>query len=255
MPISSNNNTLSMTAVILAGGRGTRIQHLLPGLPKPMAPVAGRPFLEWLLFFLRKQGITKAVISTGYLAEVIESYFKTHPVKGMTLSFCRETSTLGTAGGFLNAALDKVELPANKAESTDLWLVLNGDSLVLSDLNILLQDLDDPRISGSLIGLDMIDASRYGTLAYKNGGHLTEFLEKTPGSGTVNAGMYCFKHSVLSEFPQKSPLSFEKDVFPRLIDNGRTLLVKPITAPFLDIGTPESLPKVQEFILSHQEWF
>src|ERR1041384_2523105 len=93
----------SLVAVILAGGFGTRIRHLSPDLPKPMIPVAGKPFLEWIIRFLGKQGIGKVAISTGYLGEKIESYFGDHPIEGVSVACVRELEPKGTAGGFLNA--------------------------------------------------------------------------------------------------------------------------------------------------------
>ena len=116
-----------VVAVVLAGGFGTRVAHLLPGIPKPMAQVAGRPFLEWVVRFLARQGIENVVLSTGHLAEVVEEHFQKNPVPGVRTRSIAETQPLGTAGGFLNAARFSGEKPP-------AWLVLNGDSLVLSDL-------------------------------------------------------------------------------------------------------------------------
>src|ERR1051325_9263224 len=93
-----------VVAVELAGGFGTRIKHLLGDIPKPMAPVAGKPFLEWVIRYLAKQGINKVVLSTGHLAEVIKKHFQDSPVTGVTVKCVRETTPLGTAGGFLHAA-------------------------------------------------------------------------------------------------------------------------------------------------------
>src|SRR3989442_5621204 len=116
-----------VTAVVLAGGLGTRIKHLVPNLPNPMAPVHGRPFLEWVVGYLRHQGIRRVLISTGHLGEAIERHFALQPIPGVSLSCIRESKALGTAGGFLNAVWVSREKPV-------AWLVLNGDSLVFSDL-------------------------------------------------------------------------------------------------------------------------
>ena len=88
-------------AVVLAGGLGTWVQNLLPGIPKPMAPVAGRPFLEWVLRFLARQGVRRAVISTGYLAQVIADHCQRHPVKGITTLCVPEPAPLGPDGQLL----------------------------------------------------------------------------------------------------------------------------------------------------------
>ena len=89
-----------VAAVILAGGLGTRIKHLLPNLPKPMAPVAGRPFLEWVGRYLVKQGIQQIVISTGYLSEVVERHFENRPIPGVNIRCVAEPEPLGTGGEF-----------------------------------------------------------------------------------------------------------------------------------------------------------
>src|SRR4051812_23943954 len=93
-----------ITAVVLAGGFGTRIRHLLGDLPKPMAPVNGRPFVEWVVRYLAAQGIRHVILSTGYLAETVEKHFLSQPVAGVKVVCVPETTPLGTAGGFLNAA-------------------------------------------------------------------------------------------------------------------------------------------------------
>src|SRR4051812_9247766 len=120
-----------VVAVVLAGGFGTRVQHLLPGVPKPMAPVAGKPFLEWVVRYLAKQGIRKVVFSTGYLSNVIKDYFhgeaRTAFLPVEEIRCISETEPLGTAGGFLNAA-------RGSGQNSAVWLVLNGDSIAFADL-------------------------------------------------------------------------------------------------------------------------
>ncbi len=105
-----------VVAVVLAGGFGTRVAHLLPGIPKPMARVAGRPFVEWVVRWLARQGIPKVLLSTGHLAEVVERHFQPQPVAGVVTRCFAETRPLGTGGGFLNAA----RLPA-KAPRPGWW--------------------------------------------------------------------------------------------------------------------------------------
>lgn len=240
-------STLANTvAVILAGGLGTRIRHLHPDVPKPMIPVAGRPFLEWVLHFLRRQGIGTAVISSGHLAEVVERHFAAHPVPGLTVQCVAEPTPLGTGGGLLHA----VATSGLKPES---WLVLNGDSMVFADLPLAAKPLATPAVQGVVVGVAMDDASRYGTLRFDAEGRLQSFEEKRPGAGVINAGIYFFKAPVVARFPAARPLSFEKDVFPRLLADGIRLDVSATTAPFLDIGTPESLAQAGEFIRANEK--
>jgi D-glycero-alpha-D-manno-heptose 1-phosphate guanylyltransferase len=237
-----------VAAVVLAGGFGTRVQHLLPGIPKPMAPVLGRPFIDWVVRYLAKQGVHQVVLSTGYLAETVEHHFEIQPVPGVRLRCVVEESPLGTAGGFLNAVRQSGLQPA-------AWLVLNGDSLALAPLQSLLAAFDNPAASGAILGVRMMDASRYGTLLADDSGRLVGFEEKKPGAGVINAGVYLLGGDTLRRFPSKTPLSFEKDVFPELISRRLELRVCCVSSPFLDIGTPESLPQSERFIGQNRAQF
>jgi NDP-sugar pyrophosphorylase family protein len=230
-----------VVAVVLAGGFGTRVAHLLPGVPKPMVPVAGKPFLEWVVRCLARQGVPKAILSTGHLANVVEAHFRTQPVAGMVTRCVAETRPLGTAGGFLNAARLSGETPG-------AWLVANGDSLVFADLAVAVAELDNPAVAGVLIGCTVADASRYGTLAIGPAGELQGFLEKRAGKGVINAGLYLLRDSLVRQFPSTLPLSFEQEVFPQLVAGGALLKVCAVDAPFLDIGTPESLRLAESFV-------
>jgi NDP-sugar pyrophosphorylase family protein len=230
-----------ITAVVLAGGFGRRIQHLLPDLPKPMVPVNGRPFLEWVVRYLAAQKIHRVILSTGHLAAAVEKHFHPQPVKNVRVSCVPETRPLGTAGGFLNAIPGVAEKPA-------AWLVLNGDSLAPAPLAQMFQLLDDPDCDGAILGVRVTDASRFGTILQNANGDLTGFNEKKPGAGIINAGVYLFRPPVVEKFHRKMPLSFETDVFPMLIHGGARLKTIVTDVPFLDIGTPESLPQAESFI-------
>jgi NDP-sugar pyrophosphorylase family protein len=230
-----------ITAVVLAGGFGTRIKHLLRDLPKPMAPVAGRPFVEWVVRYLARQGVRRVILSTGHLADTIATHFATHPVPGVTVSCVQETTPLGTAGGFLNAARS-IESPSAA------WLVLNGDSLAFLDLAPFAARLADDAIAGAIAALEVPDAARYGTLAIDARSRVTAFTEKRAGRGIINAGVYLFRHAALTHFPEKVPLSFETDVFPALLARRFPIAAHVVRAAFLDIGTPESLPLAENFI-------
>ncbi|MDY7014253.1 MAG: sugar phosphate nucleotidyltransferase [Cyanobacteriota bacterium] len=234
-----------IVAVVLAGGYGTRVQHLLPQLPKPMASVAGKPFLEWVVRYLGRQGIPKILLSTGYLGNVIEEHFDSLSIPGAQIRCCRETEPLGTAGGFLNAA-DSEPKPS-------AWLVLNGDSLVFASLAALTELLVDSTVDGAILGVSTRDASRFGTLVSDEGGNLLRFAEKRSGAGTINAGIYLLRPALLEALPRNVPLSFEQDVFPRWLEGGKRLKIRAIAAPFLDIGTPESLPQAEAFIQQNYE--
>jgi NDP-sugar pyrophosphorylase family protein len=236
-----------VTAVILAGGLGTRIRHLLGDRPKPMVPVAGRPFIEWIVRYLTRQGVQRVILSTGYRAEVVEAHFRSHPVSGVQVSCVPEPRPLGTAGGFLHAV--------HATSAPRAWLVLNGDSLGLAPLAGLWKSLDRPGVDGAILGVRMPDASRYGTLEMDPDGRLARFREKQSGAGIINAGVYLFRTTLLPLFPQLTPLSFETDVFPALMEQNIQLDVRVEDAPFLDIGTPESLALAESFVIEHRRCF
>ncbi len=237
MNIASEN----ISAVILAGGFGTRIKHLLGDLPKPMAPVNGRPFIEWVVRWLAAQNIRRVVLSTGYLTETIEKHFQPQPVAGVTVSCVPETTPLGTAGGFLNA------VHQSKINSS-AWFLLNGDTLAFANLADAMNTLQNEATAGVIFGRELPDTSRYGSLVTDGEGRLTSFAEKRPGQGVISTGIYLFRDSLVKTFSRQVPLSLEQEVFPALTAAGVSLKVLRMNAPFLDIGTPDTLREADIFI-------
>ena len=213
-----------------------------------MAPVHGKPFVEWVVRYLAKQGIRSIVLSTGHLSETLERHFQSQPVPGVTVRCVPEMTPLGTAGGFLNAV-------SGAPKPSPAWLVVNGDSLVLAPLEPVIASLNEPEVSGAIVGVPMSDASRYGTVEQDVAGDLISFREKRSGAGVINAGIYLFRSSALEGFRRGVPLSFEKEVFPELIARKVRMKVCAVNASFLDIGTPESLPQATAFVAEHLECF
>ena len=238
---------MTATVIILAGGFGTRVRHLLPNIPKPMAPVCGKPFIEWVVRFYARHGFKHFALSTGYLANVIDDHFAKKPVAGVTVTYHVETQPLGTAGGALNC------VPSDTSDDSH-WLVVNGDSLVFASPLPLVEALRDNDSEAALLGLRLPDTSRYGTLEVNERRRLVAFREKRPGAGLINAGVYAFLGATLNRQPARRPLSFELDVFPDLAARGR-VAVSSAEAPFLDIGTPETLDQAERFIAENQIHF
>jgi D-glycero-alpha-D-manno-heptose 1-phosphate guanylyltransferase len=234
----------SACAVILAGGAGTRIRHLYPDLPKPMVPVDGVPFIEWVLRYLHRQGLSRFVISLGHMAEIAERYLARRPSTGCQIATVREPKPLGTGGAFVFAE----QAIENDVETL---LLTNGDSLVLADLSPAWQLFENDSIDGVVVGLTLNDASRYGRLEVASDNRLLRFSEKLPGAGVINAGIYLFRRRALSQFPSHAPLSMEHEVFPALLARSARLMVYRCQAPFLDIGTPESVAQADAFIRRH----
>ena len=233
--------TLSIRTVLLAGGFGTRVASLLPSLPKPMAPVAGRPFLEWVVRHFATYGLKDFILSTGHLAQVVAQHFAEQPVAGVRIVCRQETAPLGTAGGFLHAI-------GSSLDPVGGWLVANGDSVVVTDPLVLVRHAQASGWDAALLGLRMTDAARFGSLVVTPNGTLLEFAEKRPGPALINAGVYWFAPGIRARFPQRQPCSFETDVFPALLASEYRVGVVPVEASFIDIGTPDSLANAELFV-------
>lgn len=238
----------SVTVVILAGGFGTRIKHMLPNTPKPLARVSGKPFLEWQINFLYKLGFRKIVISTGYLGEQIKLFSEELKLDGLKISCVNEDEPLGTAGGFFHA------LKNSEFISEDI-LVVNGDSLLLGDFHKALNFFELGKLEVGIIAVPMLDCSRYGSLIIDRNNHLINFGEKISGQGLINAGVYFFKKNIARLFASDKKISFEYDVFPRLIAQKSKVGVYVSNFDFIDIGTEETLNMADEFIENHARYF
>jgi NDP-sugar pyrophosphorylase family protein len=235
-----------ITALILAGGFGTRVKDLLGDLPKPMAPVKGRPFVEWIVRWLKAQGVRDVILSTGYRAEVVEDHFASTPVPQMNIRCITEPEPMGTGGGLAFAADECGATPP-------AWLVLNGDSLIFANVATIAEALG--KADGVMVTRTVPDTSRYGRVRADDFGRITAFEEKQPGAGEINAGVYLLRHEVLADFPEARPLSLERDVFPGLLGQSGGLMAHRVEAPFLDIGTPETLPQAEAFVAENQAEF
>ena len=238
----------SPTAIILAGGLGTRVSHLLGDLPKPLAPVLGRPFLEWICHYLAGQGIRRILISTGYRGDKIAAHFARVEIAKVRITCHQETGQLGTAGGFLHAL-------SEAGESREGWLVCNGDSLVVCPLTPFFRAVGFQAGGCGVLGVAVEDAARYGSLEAGADGRLRRFSEKKPGQGIINAGVYYFGADIPGRFSARRPLSFEVDVFPALLEAGIPIAMHSVDAPFLDIGVPDALAQAEAFVRKHGKFF
>jgi len=232
--------------VVLAGGLGMRLRGVLGATPKAMALVDGRPFIDWVIDYLRASGICRVIVATGYGADSIEGHLRASAPTGIAMDFARESSALGTAGGLAHAANAMTSRPEN-------WLVCNGDSLALAPLALLAGAMQDPQVAGAILGVRMADAGRYGTVESDRAGFLTRFAEKQPGRGTINAGVYLLRDDLVRNLPATRPLSLEREVFPRIVAQGVRIRVVEADCPFIDIGTPESLAVATDFVRTHRE--
>ena len=234
MPETPGN---SLTAVVLAGGFGTRLQSVVSDRPKVLAEVNGRPFLAYLLDQLVCAGVDTAVLCTGYKAEQIEAAFGDE-YRGMKLRYSRETEPLGTAGAI------RLALPLIESEEV---LVLNGDSYCAADFAKHVRAHRAGDYHGSLLLTWVPDASRFGQVLTRDDGRVTDFLEKQPTAeaGWINAGVYVFQRHLLREIAFGRAVSLEREMLPNWIPRGLGTLRS--DAEFLDIGTPESYREAAEF--------
>lgn len=216
-----------MKALILVGGKGTRLQSVVSDLPKPLAPIAGKPFLEHQIEFLRRQGLSNIVLLTGHMAEKIRAQF------GSAVSYSHESTPLGTGGAILQAMTEDGR-----------YLVLNGDSILVTDYQKLVNEAKGP---ATLAAFHVADTSRFGRLDLEDDGRVRAFREKTDtaGAGWINAGVYVLERSIFKG--KQGAFSLEKDVLPKLAGENKLRAVK-CEGEFLDIGLPESLVLAQSLI-------
>lgn len=220
-----------MQALILAGGEGTRLRPLTATVPKPVVPLVDRPFIAFMLEWLRRHGVDDIVISCGFMASGVRNVLGDGSAFGVRLRYVEEPRPLGTGGAikFAESLLD------------ERVLVLNGD--VLTDIDLTTQlaqhERTGARVTLALIGVE--DPSAYGLVRRDEDGGVREFLEKPSpdqiDTNLVNAGAYVLEREVLDAIPAGRAVSVEREVFPTLVDNG--LYGYEANAYWLDIGTPE----------------
>lgn len=221
-------------AVILAGGLGTRLRSAVPDLPKPMAPVAGRPFLELLLGSLRAKGFGRVVLSIGYLSEVVVDYFGSR-YRGMEIDYAIEAEPLGT-GGALRAAVSRCV--------SDHAFVFNGDTYL---------DLEIDELAGKwqasrkpiIVARQVEDTSRYGRLLAGEGRVLSFEGAGTSGEGLINAGCYVLPTGLFEGETLPEKFSFEQDFLAQAVLR-QVFEVFVSRGKFIDIGIPEDYLRAQE---------
>ncbi|MDR7301308.1 NDP-sugar synthase [Haloactinomyces albus] len=218
-------------AVVLVGGRGTRLRPLTLSAPKPMLPTAGVPFLTHVLSRLRAAGITHVVLGTSYQAEVFAEYFGDGAALGMELEYVVEQEPLDTAGAIRNVA--------DRLREQDV-VVFNGDILSGVDLHGLVHTHRHHSADATLHLVKVDDPRRFGCVPTDADGRVTAFLEKTddPPVDQVNAGCYVFRRPVIESIPPGRPVSVERETFPGLLASGARLQGHVDASYWLDLGTP-----------------
>jgi mannose-1-phosphate guanylyltransferase len=237
-----------MQALILAGGKGTRLRPLTVYTPKPVVPVVNRPFLLYQIEILARAGITDITLSLSYQPDKIESALADQIDENVDLRYITEPNPMGTGGAYKFAA-------GSISETT---IVFNGD--ILTDLDIeKLMRLHRDRNSEATIALAPVaDPSRYGLVETEADGSVVRFLEKPKPEelaalsvNTINAGIYILEPSILNVIPENENCSFEYFVFPTILEQGRGFFAYVLENEYwLDIGTPASYLKAHHDFLS-----
>ncbi|MGI5216525.1 sugar phosphate nucleotidyltransferase [Nocardia sp. CA-290969] len=219
-------------AVILVGGKGTRLRPLTLSAPKPMLPTAGVPFLTHLLSRIAAAGLTHVVLGTSYKAEVFEEHFGDGAELGLQIEYVTETEPLGTGGGIRNV------LPRLTADNV---MVFNGDVLGGTDLGAILDTHESTRADVTLHLVRVSDPRAFGCVPTDADGRVTAFLEKTqdPPTDQINAGCYVFRREYIEKIPAGRPVSVEREVFPALLTEGARVQGHVDTSYWRDMGTPE----------------
>jgi D-sedoheptulose 7-phosphate isomerase len=226
-----------LEAVVLCGGRGERLRSVLADRPKPLAPVQGRPFLEWLLLALAGRGLRRVVLATGYGGEAILQALGDGRRLGVELAYSQEPEPLGTGGA--------LRLAAAHTSGTPL-LVLNGDSYCRFDLSLLWARHRERSAQATLWLQAQPDAARYGNVDLNREGRIIRFSEKEDGRRPFSCGVYLIERALIESIPADRAVSLEHDVFPSLAGAGLFGVLG--QGPFLDIGTPESLGKADTLL-------
>jgi NDP-sugar pyrophosphorylase family protein len=222
-----------MRAAILAGGRGTRLHPLVQDRPKPMVELAGRPFLEYLILQLRRQGFRQLVVCSGYRASVISDYFGNGDRWDVEIAYSTEPLPLGTGGALRRAVGD---LPDER------WLVMNGDSFFDAPLDVLVAEHTGAGAAATLALARVQDSGRFGRVHVDGNGWVTQFIAQAMPNGAagpslINGGIYVVERSVIDAVPADTLVSLEHEVFSPLV--GRGLRGVTFDRAFVDIGVPD----------------
>src|SRR5918992_249567 len=234
-----------MQAVVLVGGQGTRLRPITYDIPKALVPLRNRPFIGYMLDFLRGSGLDGAVLSLGYLPDPIQEYLGSkQDLDGFSVDYAVEVSTLGTAGGVKKA---------EKYLDGDTLVVVNGDVLTGMDLRktIEIHKASDALATITLTSVE--DPTAYGLVEVDHDMVVRRFIEKPAAdevtTNLVNAGVYVLEPEVLDMIPHGQEVSIEREIFPELQASGR-LRAYISSSYWRDIGTPRSYLMASHDVLS-----
>jgi len=233
-----------MKAVILVGGEATRLRPITCDIPKAMVPVLNTPFLEHVIRYLSKHQIDDIILAQGHPQQPIESYFGDGSQFGVRLSYSIEDTPLGTAGAVKNA----------EGYLDETILVLNGDIFTDLDITAMIASHLERKAKITIALTPVDDPTNYGLVETNAQGRITRFLEKPDWSqvttNMINAGAYVVEPDVLAHIPPQVNFSFERELFPLLLDQGEPIYAYSSSAYWIDMGTPEKYLQLHRDLLS-----
>ncbi len=231
------------TAIILAGGLGTRLRPVVSDVPKPMALVNGRPFLAYLMDYWIEQGISQFILSVGYLREVIIEYFG-NSYHGAVIEYVVEENPLGTGGGVL--------LAAKNLAPDEYFVLLNGDTFFNVDLSLLSACAETGNADGCFALFRATESNRYGRIDCNEVGQITKLnFTKAESGDLANGGVYVLRRSALLE-EQSEPghkVSLEDEIFPLALAMGRRFYGVEFAGSFIDIGVPSDYQRASNVLV------
>jgi mannose-1-phosphate guanylyltransferase len=234
-----------MQAVILVGGQGTRLRPITYDIPKALVPLRNRPFMGYMLDFLKRGGLDGAVLSLGYLPTPIQEYLAECDLDGFSVDYAVENHALGTAGGIKNAA--------RYLKNGGPLVALNGDVLSGMDLRYLIEQHESSDALATITLTSVEDPTAYGLVEVDHDMVVHRFIEKPAAdevtTSLVNAGIYVLEPEVLEMIPPAREVSIEREIFPELQAMGR-LRAYISSSYWRDIGTPRSYLAASHDVLS-----
>lgn len=229
-------------AIILAGGLGTRLRQAVPDLPKPMAPLEGRPFLEYQMDYWIAQGVRRFVLSVGYKHELIEKHFGP-AYGGAEVAYAVEAAPLGTGGGLL--------LAMGAMRSAGPWLVLNGDTFFDVDLAGLVNFHETRQAEITLSLFPVENNTRYTGVEIDDAQRITKLKSVSDGGRRlINGGVYLLAETALAGLPYRpgDKASFESDILEKALEAGKRLYGYSCSGKFIDIGVPEDYARAARLL-------
>ena len=235
-----------MKAVVMAGGEGSRLRPLTIGRPKPMVPMVSKPVMGHILDLLKRHGITEVVVTLHFMPEVIQGYFGDGSSMGMDIQYAIEEVPLGTAGSVKNA----------QKYLDEPFIIISGDAVTDLDLQKIINFHEGKKAEATLTLYRVANPLEYGVIITDADGRITQFLEKPSWgeviSDTVNTGIYVIDPAVLDMIEEGVPTDWSKDVFPKMLEDGRPLYGYVAEGNWTDVGDILEYMRATGDVLHHR---